>query len=135
MRRILPVFALPKTASPSGSSGARSILFSMDRLPCRFGSRDVAHGAEAAQGVLLPIMETHAFKDPVDPTKGGIWSGDYGIRICTWSWSSSTRVLEVRCGSRAKISDLSGADLSMVDLRDRLPEIALQMADLISQGK
>ena len=107
----------------------------MDRPPCRIGSRDVAHGAEAAQGVSLRVMETHAFKDPVDPTKGGIWSGDYGIRICTWSWSSSTRVLEVRCGSRAKISDLSGADLSLVDLRDRLPEIALQMADLISQGK
>jgi len=107
----------------------------MDRPPCRIGSRDVAHGAGAAQGVSLRIMETHAFKDPVDPTKGGIWCGDYGIRICTWAWSSSTRVLEVRCGSRGKISDLSGTDLSMVDLRDRLPEIALQMADLIAQGK
>jgi len=107
----------------------------MDRPPCRIGSRDVAHGAGAAQGVSLRIMETHAFKDPVDPTKGGIWSGDYGIRICTWAWSSSTRVLEVRCGSRGKSSDLSGTDLSMVDLRDRLPQIALQMADLIAQGK
>jgi hypothetical protein len=83
----------------------------------------------------LRVMETHSFKDPVDPTKGGIWSGDYGIRICTWAWSSSTKVLEVRCGSHGKSSDLSGIDLSIVDLRDRLPEIALQMADLIAQGK
>ena len=107
----------------------------MDRPRFQTASRDVAHGAGAAQGVSLRIMETHAFKDPVDPTKGGIWSGDYGIRICTWAWSSSTRVLEVRCGSRGKSSDLSGTDLSMVDLRDRLPQIALQMADLIAQGK
>jgi hypothetical protein len=114
--------------------GVVSVL-ATDRPPCRIAWRDVAHGAGAAQGVSLRVMETHAFKDPVDPTKGGIWSGDYGIRICTWAWNSSTKVLEVRCGSRGKSSDLSGIDLSMVDLRDRLPEIALQMADLIAQGK
>jgi hypothetical protein len=94
----------------------------------------VDHGTEAAQGVSLRAMETHAFKDPADPTKGGIWSGDYGIRICTWAWSSSTKVLEVRCGPRGESRDLSGVDLSSVDLRQRLPEIALQMADLIAQG-
>jgi len=106
----------------------------MDRPPFRIASRDVAHGAGAAQGVSLRIMETHAFKDPVDPTKGGIWSGDYGIRICTWAWSSSTKVLEVWCGLRGKSRDLSSIDLSTVDLRRRLPEIALQMAAVIAQS-
>jgi hypothetical protein len=79
-------------------------------------------------------METHAFKDTTDPTKGGIWSGDYGIRICTWTWSSSTKVLEVRCGPRGKSRDLSSIDLSTVAMRQRLPELALQMAALIAQG-
>ena len=85
--------------------------------------------------MLLHPMETHAFKDPTNPAKGGIWSGDYGIRICTWAWSSSTMVLEVSCGSRGKSRDLSGVDLSTADLRARLPEIALQIADLIAEGK
>jgi hypothetical protein len=84
--------------------------------------------------VSLRHMQTHAFKDAADPTKGGIWSGDYGIRICTWAWSSSTHVLEVRCGPRGKSRDLSGIDLSTVALRQRLPELALQMAALIAQG-
>ena len=109
-------------------------VLATDRPPCRIGSRDVAHGAGAAQGVSLRIMETHAFKDPVDPTRGGIWSGDYGIRICTWAWSSSTKVLEVRCGPRGKSRDLSGIELSTVALHERLPELALQMAALIAQG-
>ena len=94
----------------------------------------MGHSTEAAQGVSLRSMETHAFKDAADPTKGGIWSGDYGIRICTWAWSSSTKVLEVWCGLRGKSRDLSSIDLSTVDLRRRLPEIALQMAALIAQG-
>ena len=65
----------------------------MLKLPSAPGdSRDVAHRTEAAQGVSLRPMETHAFKDAADPTKGGIVSGDYGIRICTWAWSSSTNV-------------------------------------------
>ena len=80
-------------------------------------------------------MTKHAFKNPADPTKGGIWSGDYGIRLCTWAWNSATKVLEVRCGPRGKSRDLSGIDLSTVDLPERLPEIALQMAELIAQGK
>jgi hypothetical protein len=80
-------------------------------------------------------MTTHAFKNPADPTKGGIWSGDYGIRLCTWAWNSATKVLEVRCGPRGKSRDLSGIDLRTVDLPERLPEIALQMAELIAQGR
>lgn len=98
-------------------------------------SRDVAHSTEDAQGVSLRPMETHTFKDPADPTKGGVWSGEYGIRICTWAWSSSTKVLEVRCGPRGNSRDLSGIDLNTVDLYERLPDIALEMADLIAQGK
>lgn len=80
-------------------------------------------------------VETHAFKDPAEPTKGGFWSGDYGIPICTWAWSNSTKVLEVRCGPRGKTRDLSGLHLSTTELRERLPVFALQMADLIAQGK
>ena len=97
-------------------------------------SRDVGHSTGAAQGVSLRFMETHAFKDAADPTKGGTWSGDYGIRICTWAWSHSTKVLEVRCGPRGKSRDLSSIDMSTVDLRRRLPEIALQMAALLAQS-
>jgi len=83
---------------------------------------------------LRPVM-THSFKNPADPTKGGIWSGDYGIRICTWAWNSATRVLEVRCGPRGKTRDLSAIEMSPADLPERLSEIALQMADLIALGK
>jgi hypothetical protein len=85
--------------------------------------------------VSLRTVETHVFKDPADPTKGGIWSGEYGIRICTWAWSNSTKVLEVRCGPRGTTRDLSGLDMRTIDLREQLPQLALQMADLIAQGK
>jgi len=83
---------------------------------------------------LRPVI-THCFKNPADPTKGGVWSGDYGIRICTWAWNSATKVLEVRCGPRGKAHDLSGLDLNTMDLPERLPEIALQMADLLAQDR
>ena len=79
-------------------------------------------------------MTTHAFKDPADPTKGGIWSGDYGIRICTWTWNGATNELAVTCGPRGKRRDLSGLDLRAVNLWERLPQLALQMANLLAQA-
>jgi hypothetical protein len=84
--------------------------------------------------VSLHPMETDAFKDAADPTKGGIGSGDYGFRICTWAWSSSTNVVEVRRGPRGKSRDLSSIDLSNLGLRQRLPELWLWMAALIARG-
>jgi hypothetical protein len=80
-------------------------------------------------------MTTHTFNHPTDLAEGGIWCGDYGMRICRWTWDSAAKELHVVRGPNGKRIDLRGVDLSTVDLRERLPQIALQAAGRIAEGK
>ncbi len=74
-------------------------------------------------------MATHAFNHPADIAQGGTWYGDYGRHMCRWTWDNSTKSLQVICGLTGKHIDLSGVDLTAVDLRERLPQIAFEAAE------
>jgi len=81
-------------------------------------------------------MATHAFNDASDFAKGGTWFGDYRRHFCRWSWDAATKSLIVQRGARGKRIDLSGWDqhaLSTEQLRKRLPELALEAANRITE--
>ena len=81
-------------------------------------------------------MATHRFNDPKDPTRGGTWFGDYGRRICDWSWDANTKTVKVTRGKRGKRRDLSGIGeqlLTSEELRERLPQLTLETAQRITE--
>jgi hypothetical protein len=81
-------------------------------------------------------MATHAFNDESDFAKGGTWYGDYGRHFCKWSWDPATKTLAVQRGARGKRIDLGAFDphdLTTEQLRQRLPELALQAAQRITE--
>ena len=81
-------------------------------------------------------MATHAFNDPSDFAKGGTWFGEYGRHFCKWSWDAAAKSLTVQRGARGKRIDLSGWDqhaLGAEQLRKRLPALALEAANRITE--
>jgi len=73
----------------------------------------------------LNLMPTHRFHYESDPTKGGTWFGDRGVRICDWSWNGEKRILRVWRGLRGKQIYLR---LEPQELGRRLSEAALEAA-------
>jgi hypothetical protein len=76
----------------------------------------------------------HIFKDPQDPTKGGTWTDEYCRVICTWDWDAVTKTATVTCGTRGKdvgLSDIGEQLLTLTELRERLPQLALEVAQRI----
>jgi len=74
-------------------------------------------------------MPTHRFHYESDPTKGGTWFGDRGVRICDWSWNGEKKILTVRQRMSGKQISLSGVDpesLNAQELGRRLSEAALE---------
>jgi hypothetical protein len=81
-------------------------------------------------------MAAHRFNDPTDPTKGGAWLGDYGRLFCKWTWDAAAKALTVTRGSRGKRIDLSNIGdqlLTPEELRERLPQLALEVAERIGE--
>jgi len=76
-------------------------------------------------------MPTHTFSHPTELAQGG----DYGVRICRWTWDSAAKEMHVICGVNGKRIDLRGVDFSAVDLRERLPQIALNAAGRIAESR
>jgi hypothetical protein len=83
--------------------------------------------------------DAHRFNHPKDPTKGGTWFGDRGRRLCDWSWDATTKTLKVTCGKHSKRIDLSNTgeqSLTPEELRDRLAQLALEIAQrIVEEGK
>jgi hypothetical protein len=80
-------------------------------------------------------MPTHRFHYESDPTKGGTWFGDHGVRLCDWSWDGAKKTLTVRRGWRGKQISLSGIDLERLDAQElgrRLSEAAFEAAHRIT---
>jgi hypothetical protein len=76
-------------------------------------------------------MPTHRFNYESDPTKGGTWFGDHGVRICDWSWDGEKKILTVRLGVHGKQISLSGVDVERLEPQEhgrRLSEAALEAA-------
>jgi hypothetical protein len=76
-------------------------------------------------------MPTHRFHYESDPTKGGTWFDDRGVRICDWSWNGEKRILRVSRGPHGKQTYLSAVDvegLEPQELGQRLSEAALGAA-------
>jgi hypothetical protein len=74
-------------------------------------------------------MPTHRFHYESDPTKGGTWFSDRGIRICDWSWDGKKKILRVRRGLRGEQISLSNVDLERLDPQElgrRLSEAAFE---------
>ena len=74
-------------------------------------------------------MPTHRLHYESDPTKGGTWFGDRGVRICDWSWNGEKKILTVRQRMSGKQISLSGVDperLNAQELGRRLSETALE---------
>jgi hypothetical protein len=74
-------------------------------------------------------MATHRFHYESDPTKGGTWFGERGVRVCDWSWHPAKKILTVRAGRHAKQISLSDVDLERFDPKElgrRLSEAALE---------
>ena len=83
-------------------------------------------------------MPTHRFNHPNDPTQGGSWFADNGRRICDWSWNGATKTVSVTIGMQGRHIDLSAMGeqlLTPEELRDRLPQVALEVAQQIAMGK
>jgi len=84
------------------------------------------------------MTTTHAFNDPDDLANGGAWFDAHGRRICHWSWDGASKSLLVELRLRCKRVDLSGCDeqaLSAARLRDRLPHLALEVADSMKEAR
>jgi hypothetical protein len=80
-------------------------------------------------------MPTHRFHYESDPTKGGTWFGDHGVRLCDWSWDGAKKTLPVRRGRRGKQISLSDVDLERLDLQElgrRLSEAAFEAAQRVT---
>jgi hypothetical protein len=76
-------------------------------------------------------MPTHRFHYESDPTKGGTWFGDRGVRICDWSWNGEKRILRVWRGLRGEqiyLCDVDVERLEPQELGRRLSEAALEAA-------
>ena len=79
------------------------------------------------------LMPTHRFNYESDPTRGGTWFGDKGVRVCDWSWDMEERKLTVRTvrrgpgGKQVSLGvDLEG--LEPHELGKRLSQTALETA-------
>ena len=73
-------------------------------------------------------MPTHRFHYESEPTKGGTWFGDHGVRLCDWSWDGKKKILTLRRGLRGTQVSLS-VDVERLEpqgLGKRLSEIALE---------
>ena len=90
----------------------------------------------APRAVEVPrraLMPTHRFNYESDPSRGGTWFGDKGVRVCDWSWDMEGKKLTVRTvrrGPAGKQVSLS-VDLERLEpheLGKRLSEIALKTA-------
>ena len=83
-------------------------------------------------------MATHRFNHPKDPTRGGTWFGEHGQRICDWSWDATTNTVRVTRYGRAKSIDLVNVSeqfLTPEELRERLPQLALEAGQRITKKK
>jgi hypothetical protein len=75
------------------------------------------------------LMPTHRFHYEFDPTKGGTWFSDRGVRICDWSWDAEKKMLRVRRGLHSEEVSLSGVDaLEPQEFGRRLSAAALEAA-------
>lgn len=77
------------------------------------------------------LMPTHRFHYEFDPTKGGTWFNDRGVRICDWSWDAEKKLLRVRRGLHSEEVSLSGVDVERLESQEfgrRLSEGALEAA-------
>jgi hypothetical protein len=74
----------------------------------------------------------HSFNDSADPTKGGTWYDDYGRCICTWEWDADTKTVTVVQDVRGKRMDLSEQFLTPEELREILPQLALETAQKLA---
>ena len=80
-------------------------------------------------------MASHSFNDPSDVSKGGTWFGDYGVRFCSWKWDPTAKALIVTKGADGKRIDLSSIGdqlLTPEQLRERLPQLALDAGKRIA---
>jgi hypothetical protein len=78
------------------------------------------------------MATTHRFLDEVNYAEGGEWFDDYGRRICKWSWNADAKELSVQCGLNGRRKDLSQFDensMSDEHLRERLPSLAIEIAE------
>ena len=76
----------------------------------------------------------HTFKNPKVPTEGGTWTDEYCRVICTWGWNAATKTVTVNCGTHGRFIDLNGIGeqlLTATELRERLPQLALEIAQQI----
>jgi hypothetical protein len=81
-------------------------------------------------------MATHRFNHPNDPSQGGTWFGARGRRLCDWSWDATTKTVKVTRYIRRKRTDLINIGeqpLTPAELRDRLPQLALEAAQRIGK--
>jgi hypothetical protein len=81
-------------------------------------------------------MVTHRFNHPKDPTRGGTWFGERGRRLCDWSWDATTKTVRVTRYARAKqidLIDIGEQLLTPEELRERLPQLALEAAQRIAK--
>ena len=81
---------------------------------------------------------THNFNNDSDYSEGGQWFDDYGRRICQWTWNSSARELTVTCGvngSKIDLSQFSDHQFTDVELKQRLPTLAIETSDRINKTK
>jgi hypothetical protein len=81
-------------------------------------------------------MPTHRFHYESDPTKGGTWFGNHGVRLVDWSWDGEKRTLTVRRGPRGTQTsirvDVEG--LEPQELGKRLSEIALEARQRVNRS-
>jgi hypothetical protein len=73
-------------------------------------------------------MKAHFDKESLN----GWWAGDYGERICEWTYFASTREIDVRC--RGKIEGKRIAlpmTLESEELERRLSRLAIDLAGKI----
>lgn len=81
---------------------------------------------------------THHFNDENDVSAGGIWFGDYGQKICSWSWDSSKKVLSIETGTFGRKIDLSehgDQNFTQETLKQRLPDLAIHAAEDLDKRK
>jgi hypothetical protein len=83
-------------------------------------------------------MGTHRFNHPNDTTQGGGWFGERGRRLCDWSWGATTKTVKVTRYMRRKRTDLINIGeqlLTPAELRDKLPQLALEAAQRVGKER